>query len=43
MLSSNFTINHAKAVKDLGYKPVISMVEAIEQLTSLNQSKTARI
>jgi nucleoside-diphosphate-sugar epimerase len=32
MLSSNFTISHAKAIKDLGYKPIISMAEAMEQL-----------
>lgn len=32
MMSSNFTISHEKATKDLGYNPIISMQEGMEQL-----------
>ncbi|MCP9765679.1 NAD-dependent epimerase/dehydratase family protein [Lacihabitans soyangensis] len=32
MLSSNFTINHQKAIIDLGYKPVITLDEAFREL-----------
>jgi hypothetical protein len=32
MLSSNFTISHQKAVRELNYKPVIGFAEAIRDL-----------
>lgn len=36
MLSSNFTISHHKATKDLEYQPIISMEKAMEQLKTFH-------